>query len=191
MRRQFATSGFELLYEVLGLAIGRDILPSLRDLTISYNPGLSDEGVTSLALGLQASSRTKLKTLHLNSVGMGDAGLKSLAEAIQRGALEECSNSDASNKSPSLRNVFPFVTALRSGGRLRNLMYLNFTQGHDSALMPASVAILLYSLLEHCPKLRSIDVPTVGPGAPEIIKGMRNMFGRRLMIKAGHIYIHP
>jgi hypothetical protein len=121
---------------------------------------------------------------------MGDAGLKSLTEAIQRGALEECSNLDASNNSPSLRNVFPFVTALRSGG-MRHLTRFNFTQGHDSALVPASVAILLYSVLEHCPKLRSIDVPTVGPGAPKIVKDMRNMFGRRLMIKTGHIYIHP
>lgn len=87
--------------EVLGLAIGRDMLPSLQYLRISRNAGLGDEGVTSLALGLQTSSRTKLKSLCFSLVGMGDAGLKSLAEAIQSGALKDYS-------SPSLCNVFPF-----------------------------------------------------------------------------------
>ena len=127
--------------EVLGLASGSDILPSLVHLNICRNAGLGDEGVSFLGRGLQTSSRTKLKILQLSSVGMGDAGLKSLAEALSSGALEHCSFFGADYNNPSLRNLFPFATALKSGG-LRNLANFNFTQGHDSAAVPASVAIL-------------------------------------------------
>ena len=59
----------------------------------------------------------------------------------------------------------------------------------QGALMPESVAILLYSLLEHCPNLRSINVPKVGPGASELIEDMCNTFGRRVAITTGHIFI--
>ena len=68
-----------------------------------------------LAQGLQASSRTKLSELGLNSVGMGNAGFNSLAEAIRSGALSECSRLCACGITGFI-NVIPFTNGLRSGG---------------------------------------------------------------------------
>lgn len=47
--------------------------------------------MTYLAKGMQTSSRTKLTTLDLCSVGIGDAGLISFGGAIESGALIKCS----------------------------------------------------------------------------------------------------
>jgi hypothetical protein len=50
---------------------------------------------------------------------MGDAGFKSLAEAIRSGALLECSHLDAGGIAGFV-NIIPLTNGLRSGG-LKNL----------------------------------------------------------------------
>ena len=132
--------------KLLGLLIGRDFLPSLQELVLSVNKNLGDEGVTYLTQSLQASSKTKLNSLGLNSVGMGEAGLKSLAEAIGGGPLLECKRIYAHHNAP-LRNVIPFSNALRSGG-LKNRTNVTFSR---SNIALEAVTVLAHSLLEHCP----------------------------------------
>jgi Ran GTPase-activating protein (RanGAP) involved in mRNA processing and transport len=82
--------------KVLGLAIGRASLPSLEKLDISDNACIGCDGVTSLVQGLQTASRTRLISLYMHSIGMGDAGLKSLADAIRCGVLADCLQIDVS-----------------------------------------------------------------------------------------------
>lgn len=70
--------------KLFGLLTGRDVLP-LQELVLSNNKNLGDEGVAYLIQGLQGCSKIRLHSLCLNSFLMGDAGLKSLAEAIGSG----------------------------------------------------------------------------------------------------------
>lgn len=167
--------------KVLGMAIGRDLLPSLQELCILYSDDIGDSGVTSLALGLQASSRTKLTRLYMGAVGMGDAGLKSLAEAIRGGALENCSFLDISYKSPSLRNIIPFAAALRSGG-LEKIKHFRAVQIF-SEIVPESVAILVYSLMEHCPQLDTLCIPDFRPGAAQVFRDISTFLERKVNIR--------
>lgn len=74
--------------KVLGLAIGQDSLPSLQHLSLSKR---GDDGVAYMIQGMQVSSRMKLTDLELCSVGMGNVGLRFLAQAIGSSTFVNCS----------------------------------------------------------------------------------------------------
>lgn len=167
--------------KLLGLLIGRDVLLSLQELVLSYNKSLSNEGVAYLMQGLQGSSKVKLHSLCLNSVGMGDAGLKSLAEAVGVGALLECRKIDV-NANPPLRDIIPFSCALRCGG-LKNLTFLAF---HHSSIEPEAVTVLSHSLFEHCPNLNFLHLPKVGSDPQQVITEIRNIFEREGTISVAY-----
>jgi len=159
--------------KLLGLLIGRDVLPSLQKLVLSSNRYLGDQGVAYLAQGLQASCRTKLNSLRLSLAGMGDAGLKYLAEAIGSGAFLNCKRIHASNNF-SLRNIIPFFNALRSGG-LKNLTFVAF---RFNKIVPEALTVLAQSLIEHCSNLISLALPNVAAGPRQVIKEIRDSCGR-------------
>lgn len=148
----------------LGVIIGHDSLQSLQRLNVSHNTKLGDDGVAYLLHGMQTSSRVKLQALHLSLVGMGNVGLKSLAEAIGSSAFVNLSSLTASTNR-AIHNIMPLLNALRSGG-LKNLtrfemFRINIDQGE--------VATLAYTAMENCPKLKSIWLPRVGPGTRRAI----------------------
>ena len=163
--------------EALGQAIRRDVLPSLQELFLNDNRDLGDEGVTYLAQGLQASSQIKLHCLHLSLVGIGDAGLKSLAEAIGSGALLECRVIQA-DRNTFIHNVSPINSAQRSGG-LKNLTSFDFSQ---NIFEPGAVTVLANSPFEHCPVLESLNLPRVDPGPRQVIKEICDSYGREKAI---------
>lgn len=148
----------------LGVTIRQDCLPFLQVLSLWYNRKIGDEGMMYLAQGLQASSRTKLSELGLNSVGMGNAGFNSLAEAIRSGALSECSRLCACGIT-SFINVIPFTNGLRSGG-LKN----------DGVDQPEAMAVLVQSLMEHCPALQLVYLRRVEPDTQRFITEIRDTF---------------
>jgi hypothetical protein len=144
----------------------------LQELVLSGNQNLGDEGVMYLAQGLQGSSKIKLDSLLLISVGMGDAGLKSLAEAIESGALLECRKIDVNSNAP-LCNIIPFSCALRCGG-LKNLTFVAFNQ---NKIEPHEVTVLASALIEHCPRLNVLLLPKVGSGPQQAIKEIKDSYG--------------
>jgi len=154
----------------LGLGHSTGCAAALQELVLNDNEDFGDEGVTYLAQGLQASSRTKLHCLHLSLVGMGDAGLKSLAEAIGSGALLECRVIQA-DRNTSTHNVIPICSALRSGG-LKNLTSLDFSQ---NIFEPGAVTVLAKSLFEHCPVY--LHLPRVDPGPGKSSKRSATVMG--------------
>lgn len=146
--------------KVLGLAIGRDSLK----LDISDNASIGCDGVTSLAQGLQTASRTRLISLYMHSIGMGDAGLKSLADAIRCGVLADCLQIDVSGN--DFHNIVPLVNALRSVG-LKKLTY--FATQTDTFGSEAAV-LLVFSLMEHCPALEDLLLDEVTSTACKMIE---------------------
>jgi hypothetical protein len=157
----------------LGLIIGRDSLPSLQHLSLSSNTKLGDDGVAYLLQGMQASSRLKITNLELGSVGMGNVGLKFLAEAIGSSTFVNVSSLDAS-ANPAIHNIMPLMNVLRSG-RLRNLTRfemssINIDQGE--------VTTLAHTLMENCPALKSIWLPKAGPGTRRAIDTHKKSLGR-------------
>lgn len=141
--------------ELLGGALGRDLLPSLQVLSVCKNPNLLDDGIGHLALGLCKSSPIKLASLNLSSVGMGDMGLTFLAEVIRRGALVHCLKLDASDN--DIENIVPLADSLRDGG-LKNLTTFKFGM---SKLDGEGAAVLVRALLEHCPVLTDLNLENI------------------------------
>lgn len=141
--------------KLLGGAIGRDLLPSLQVLSVCKNPDLLDDGMGHLALGLCTSSRTKLNSLNISSVGMGDMGLTVLAEVIRRGALVDCLKLDASDN--GIENIEPLADALGGGG-LKNLTTFKFGM---SKLDGEGATVFVRALLEHCPVLTDLTLEDI------------------------------
>ena len=57
-------------------------LAELTVLTLQDNVGLGDAGIEAIAEALSAGRLSKLKTLFLDNTGMGDAGASALAKAL-------------------------------------------------------------------------------------------------------------
>jgi len=166
--------------KALGLAIARDSLPSLRKLILSNNDSIGSKGVTYLAHGLQASSRTKLLHLLLCKVGMEDEGLKALTEAVNSGVLVDLYIFGVA-KNPALRDFIPLANALKSGG-LKNLARFLFA---GTIIEPRAVAILAYAFTAHCPQFERLSLPEVGPDTQQTLKTIRasrEVEGQRLTI---------
>lgn len=98
---------------------------------------------------------------------MGDAGLKSLAEAIMTGAFVDCSRLNISGVF-GLINVIPFTNGLRSGG-LKSLRVFKF---QSNEIEPHGITLLAHTLLEHCPILLDVYLPIAEPDTQRFIRDL-------------------
>ena len=159
--------------KALGLAIGHDTLPSLQELNISNNVELGNDGVTYLAQGLQASSKTKLRSLSLDSVRMDLAGHQSLAELIESGALVHCLTLNACGNL-SMPTIALLADPLTSG----NLKSVINSELGMSEVEPGDVVSLARSFMNFCPAVKHLILPEAEPGTRQVIKELQESFGK-------------
>lgn len=93
---------------------------TLRTLSLTYNSTLGDEGAIIIATALVVAPESALATLNVNRCGIGAAGAKALADAVQHrerlGTLQVNSNKVGDAGAHAMASALA-----SSGGRLRHL----------------------------------------------------------------------
>ena len=141
--------------------MSQDVFPLLRRLVIMssslyYHSGTEDAQVAVLARGLQEASRIRLKELHLNSIGVGDAGMAALAGVLHAGHFEQLENiSISGNNNVSDKGVCLWARAAQDTGLP---MLSEFHAKLLSKVTTMGVAALGLALLTKCPRLTLLDL---------------------------------
>ena len=77
-----------------------------------------------------------------------------------------------------LKTVISLANALRGGGLKKVSQFcLAESPGENSKPEPEALAVLAYSLMEHCPVLDEIFLPAMGASTTAVIKEIRDSHG--------------
>ncbi len=158
----------------------RDYFPALERLTLFESVKLCDDGVAALANGLSAACDTRLKSLDLQDVGMGDKGMFALAGLVHRGRFERLELlSISDNEEVSDQGVIALARAIEEAGKcgLPMLRKLWATGLHFTG---AGMGVLASALIHKCPCLtlaslhesEGSDDDTDEVGTRECVEGM-------------------
>ena len=139
--------------------VAQDRFPMLASLSLSSSPGIGEEGVVSLAEGLQAAQHTRLVDLNLRSVRMGDAGLTALARVVGTGRFDRLETLSLEwDVAVTDAGVCALAEAVEAHGARGLPMFAELAAKGLKPVTSVGVRALASALATHCPQMTWLDL---------------------------------
>lgn len=149
----------------------------MKELDVSLNLDIGDEGVVALAKALLEATEIRLWNLNLTMVGMTDVGVVALASIVCEGHFEELKLfSLAYNNCVTDQGMTALAQAMDAYGLP---MLETFMLDGLNNVTDIGVGAIMDALIKQCPQLALIVWRHSGPPESDILRGKLHAAGRR------------
>ena len=176
----FGLEGVRLLTDLFS----RGFFPAMECLDLGENPNITDVGIVALAEALLKSTPTRLGSLVLDGVGMGDEGIAALTSLVDQGRLEKLREFDISdNEDLTEHGIITLARAIGACGLPKLETFAMAKLGKNAA---RGIGAIAHVVMKGCPRLEMIHLMNTGPDNSnhrDVITGMLEGAGRAGKVK--------
>jgi hypothetical protein len=151
----FASCGVGLEgVRVLTDLVSRGLFPAMECLDLGENPNITDVGIVALAEALLKSAPTRLGSLVLDGVGMGDEGIAALTSLVDQGRLEKLKKFVISDNEDLTEHSI--ITLARAIGACGLPKLETFSMARLGKIAARGIGAIAHGVFKGCPQVKEI-----------------------------------